>query len=160
MQSSAVSVLILGVGNTLLSDEGAGIHALNQVAPRYADQPQISCVDGGTLSFTLAPLIEDSGRFIVLDAAWLDAAPGTVRVFEGAAMDDFILNGKKRSAHEVGLADLLSIALLQGHLPPQRALVGIQPQWLDWGEVPTPPVAAGIEQMCREVDSLLARWEA
>ena len=53
--------LILGIGNTLLSDEGAGIHALNLFRSEYADIPNLTLLDGGTLSFTLASWIEAQG---------------------------------------------------------------------------------------------------
>ena len=61
--------LILGIGNTLLSDEGAGIHALNLFQLYHPDPPNLTYVDGGTLSFTLAAYIEDCDNLIVLDAA-------------------------------------------------------------------------------------------
>ena len=61
--------LILGIGNTLLSDEGAGIHALNLAQSEYSDIPNITFLDGGTLSFTLASWIEDCDNLIVFDAA-------------------------------------------------------------------------------------------
>jgi hydrogenase maturation protease len=61
--------LILGIGNTLLTDEGAGIHALNHLQAEYPDIPNLTFLDGGTLSFTLATWIEDCTNLIVFDAA-------------------------------------------------------------------------------------------
>ena len=60
--------------------------------------------------------------------------------------------------HEVGLTDLRSIAILAGHWPERRALIGIQPQKLDWGDYPTPEVAAAIPAACRQVNSLIDGW--
>ena len=71
------TTLILGVGNTLLSDEGAGIHALNQLESEYSHIPNLSFLDGGTLSFTLATRIEDCKNLIVFDAAELKQPAGT-----------------------------------------------------------------------------------
>jgi hydrogenase maturation protease len=72
-------------------------------------------------------------------------------------MDRF-LGRPRRSPHEVGLLDLLTIADLAGHLPARRALVGIQPQRVDWGEAPTAPVAAAIPRACDLVRELIAQW--
>ncbi len=98
--------LVLGIGNTLLSDEGTGIHMLDYLRDHFPDLPCVEYLDGGTLSFTLAAWIEDATNLIVVDAAELLAAPGTVQVFRGEDMDRFA--GKtKRSVHEVSLGDLL-----------------------------------------------------
>ncbi|MDH3987469.1 MAG: hydrogenase maturation protease, partial [Gammaproteobacteria bacterium] len=96
------NTLILGIGNTLLADEGTGIHMLDYLQRHYPGHPDVEYLDGGTLSFTLAPWIEEADNLIVIDAAELDAHPGTVEVFAGEDMDRFA--GKtKRSVHEVSL---------------------------------------------------------
>ena len=128
--------LILGIGNTLLTDEGAGIHALNLLQSEYPDIPNLTFLDGGTLSFTLATWIEDCSNLIVFDAAQLNQPTGTVKTFVDEAFDDF-LGASKRSAHEVGLLDLMDIARLTGHFPKHRALIGIQPEFMSWGMQPS-----------------------
>lgn len=151
------TTLVLGIGNTLLSDEGAGIHTLDYLQRHYPRVAGIRYLDGGTLSFTLAADIEAADNLIVVDAAQLNAPPGSVRSFVGADMDQFVSTGK-RSVHEVGLSDLLGMALLQACLPRQRALVGIQPGSLEWGDAPTPTIAAAIPGAAAEVWSLICDW--
>lgn len=153
-------ILILGLGNILLTDEGAGVHAVNRLAHEQADRDDLRCVDGGTLSFTLAGLVASTDALIVVDTAALHTAPGSVRVFEGTAMDEFIRTGGRASVHEVSLSDLLTISALEGLLPSRRALVGIQPQDFDWGEFPSPEVAAGLPVACAEIMKLVERWQA
>lgn len=152
--------LILGIGNVLLQDEGAGVHAIRQLAGLAAQRGDIELMDGGTLSFTLAGAIEDAERLIVIDAAQYDGAPGTTRVFVGEQMDAFIGSNRKCSVHEVSLIDLMAIALLAGQLPQQRALIGIQPQTIAWGDTPTPHVAAAIRQACDQAMQLVEEWHA
>ena len=79
-------------------------------------------------------------------------------MFENEEMDRFITSGNKKSVHEVGLVDVMSIAMLAGKLPRRRALVGIQPQSLDWGSQPTDPVANAIPEACNQVNALIKRW--
>ncbi len=152
--------LVLGLGNTLLTDEGAGVYVIRELARTQAPRDDLEFMDGGTLSFTLAGAIEDSDALIVVDTAQLDAEVGSVNVFAGDAMDHFVLTGKKSSVHEVSLVDLLAIARLEGHLPERRALVGIQPKELDWGDGPTPEVAEAIPVACNEVMRILDEWAA
>ena len=150
--------LVLGIGNTLLSDEGLGIHLLHYLQAQNPTLPGVTWLDGGTLSFTLAPDIEDHENLIVLDAAQLNEQPGTVRLLTGSDMDRFIGHGK-RSVHEVGLVDLMAIARLQDRLPNKRALLGIQPAEFGWGEALSDVVNRAIPDAASQVMGLLYRWE-
>ena len=154
------STLILGIGNNLLRDEGAGIHALYRLRDELVDRDDITFIDGGTLSFTLASHIEDADRLIVIDAAQLNAVPGHSQVFEGDDMDTFLGSQRKRSVHEVSLLDLMMIARLADHLPTQRALIGIQPAEIDWGELPSPAVSTALPQVCAQAKQIIAAWQA
>lgn len=149
--------LVLGVGNTLLTDEGAGIHALNRLQLEHSSIPNLTFLDGGTLSFTLATWIEDCTNLIVFDAAELHQPAGTVCTFVGAAMDDFLGNSK-RSAHEVGLLDLMDICRVTNNLPENRALIGIQPEIMGWGTEPTAAVQAALETAVNEAVILIKQW--
>ena len=155
MKSS--NTLILGIGNTLLSDEGAGIHALNLLQSRHPDLQNITYIDGGTLSFTLAAYIEDCDNLIVFDAAELKAPPGTVKTMAGEKMDAF-LGAARRSPHEVGLLDLFDIARLTESLPENRALIGIQPASIEWGMSLTPRVADCLPDAVEQAVGLLGQW--
>lgn len=152
--------LVLGIGNTLLSDEGVGVHAVHYLKQHHADIPQTEYVDGGTLSFTLAGLIEQAHNLIVIDATQLDSPPGTIRTFLGEEMDAFLNHHRKQSVHEVSLMDLLSIATLAEHLPTQRVLIGIQPETIDWGDTPSAQVQAAIPSACSQVVSLIKAWQS
>ena len=158
LQHSAARVLVLGLGNILLTDEGAGVHVVNRLAREQAHRDDIEFIDGGTLSFTLAGAIGDHEALIVVDTAALGGVPGTIRVFEGDAMDHFVSTGGKTSVHEVSLSDLLAVTLLEGRLPKRRALVGIQPQNFDWGDFPDAAVAAAIPAACAAVMEIVDRW--
>lgn len=151
-------MLVLGIGNSLLQDEGIGIHLLHFMQKNFPAFPDVTYLDGGTLSFTLASDIEEHDHLLVLDAVELHAKPGTLCCYENEAMDHF-LGTAKRSAHEVGLLDLMDIARLTGHLPKRRALVGIQYQTFGWGEQPTMKVKHNIPLAGRLAANVLQKWE-
>lgn len=150
--------LVLGLGNTLLTDEQVGVRVAEQVGgdPRAAELG-IRAIDGGTMGLTLLVEMEDAGAMVVIDAAALDAAPGTVRLFEGAQMDHF-LRTRGRNPHDIGLDDVLDGLRLRGAVPNNRALVGIQPAALGVGEHMTPDVAASVQEAVEQVFALVARW--
>jgi len=151
--------LVLGVGNTLLSDDGAGVHVATALRSRIDLSPRIKIIDGGTLGLSLLPEIEDAAGLIVVDAAELGLQPGAIRVFEDEAMDRH-LSGKKRTVHEVAVADLLAAATMTGHAPQERALVAIQPESTDWGLEPTAGIRSAIAGAADAVASVVERWSA
>jgi len=150
--------LVLGIGNLLLGDDGAGLHILESLSRDPRLPADADLVDGGTLSFTLLPLLEDADAWIVLDAARLDAPPGTVRVMQDAEMDRFVARPGGVSVHEVSLAELMDMARLAGRLPRRRAFVAIQPERLDWAERPEPSVQVAIPRAAEAVLELLGEW--
>jgi len=153
-----MKTLVLGIGNTLLSDEGVGVHVTRHLHGTLTSTADVEILDGGTLSFTLAVPIENADALIVVDAAQLKSPPGTLHVFEGKAMDEFLMGNRRSSVHEVSLNDLMTIAMLAGHWPEKRALVAIQPEKVDWGDVPTRNVQSVIPEACRKIRELLEEW--
>lgn len=151
-------IMLLGVGNILLTDEGVGVHAVNRLEATLGPRDDVAVIDGGTLSFTLAAPIADCDGLIVIDTAQLHAAPGTVRIFHGADMDAFLATGPKTSVHEVSLMEVLGMAHAQDALPARRALIGVQPERFGWGEAPTPAVAAAIPVACALAEATLKEW--
>lgn len=151
-----MKTLVLGIGNTLLADEGAGVHAMQFLKDRY-DLPDTEFLDGGTQSFTLAEAIAEATNLIIFDAAELDSKPGSVRVFEGTDFDDFLLSGC-RSVHEIGFADLMDITRLMDCVPENCALIGIQPECVDWGDRPGQAVRDAIPEAAAEGAALISKW--
>ncbi|WP_018077116.1 HyaD/HybD family hydrogenase maturation endopeptidase [Thiobacillus denitrificans] len=154
-----MKTLVLGIGNTLLTDEGVGVHVLQALEPELAHLPEVTLLDGGTLSFTLAGPIEETDALIVVDAANIKASPGGWVLLKGEEMDAFLMGNRKVSVHEVGLTDLRAIAMLAGHWPDKRAMLAIQPAVIDWGEQPTPAVAAAIPPACAAIRELIREWQ-
>ena len=155
--TSNKKILILGLGNTLLSDDGVGVHIVNKLQKRFADHQHIDCVEGGTLGLSLLPEMDNTGAFIAVDAAHINEKPGTVMTFENEQMDAQ-LAGRKRTSHEVALADLMDTALLMGTRPDKRALVAIQPQTTSWGDAPTSTVAGAMALAEQQILDLVERW--
>lgn len=151
--------LVLGIGNTLLGDEGIGVHVVRYLQTQSLP-PDVDLVDGGTLSFTLAGAIAGAYRLIVIDAAQLEAPPGTVRELVGAEMDHFIRTHKGLSVHEVSLLDLLAVSHLTGDLPEQRAIIAVQPRSIDWSDELSPEVNQALPLICTKVMALLQAWRS
>ena len=160
--SNAATILVLGLGNTLLSDDGFGVHVVTMLQRSTAedgniDLAHVKYIDGGTIGLNLLPDVEAAEGLILIDAAELGAAAGTLALFEGAAMDAQ-LGGRKRTPHEVAAFDLIATASMLGRCPGMRALVAVQPWSVSWGLEPTAPVAAAIPGACQMVRDIVRRW--
>ena len=156
-RAATSTALVLGFGNVLLSDDGAGVKLIGRLRGELgADVANL--VDAGTLSFSLLHYIEATDSMLVVDAADLNGAPGSIGLFEGAAMDAFLTGTRRRTVHEVGLIDLLDMARLQGALPRRRALLCIQPCRIDWSERLSEAVADALPEAARQAQALLRRW--
>ena len=140
-------LVVVGIGNILMRDDGVGVRAAELILAAAADDaaalpPQTRVIDGGTLGLDLLPVIEDARAVVLIDAVDLRRSPGDVAVLRG---DDLhvALSGHV-SPHQVGVGDLLAAARLTGRLPAQVALVGIQPREIEVGLELTEPVAAAL----------------
>lgn len=134
----SANVLILGIGNLLLCDEGIGVHAVRCLAQRILP-PGVEVLDGGTSGADLVDHLEGRTKVIVIDAASGDGPPGTIYRCEAR---DLIEQEGALSLHEFGLADSLHMAERLGCAPQRVVVLGVQPATMEPGLELSPEVAA------------------
>lgn len=156
MANNTNKIAVVGIGNSLLTDDGAGIHTLERFAEDNTDE-SVCCLDGGTVGLALLDRLASLDGLIALDAMKLGKSPGAVTVLLGDDMDLHLRN-QKGSVHEVGLSDLMDALRLQGQLPDNRALIGIEPADMDWGTEPTSVVAAAVPEAAALAEDLVRNW--
>jgi hydrogenase maturation protease len=149
--------LILGFGNVLLGDDGAGVQLVERLRAELPNSAY-EFVDGGTMSFSLLSHVESTHSMLVIDAAELGQPAGSLQLFENDTMDRFLKGSRRRTVHEVGLVDLLDMARLRDCLPRRRALLCIQPAVIDWSETLSPAVQAAMTEASSQARALLSRW--
>lgn len=124
-------ILILGLGNLLLRDDGAGLELLSRLR-RHADEwgEAVEYLDGGTSGLSLLGDISGRQAVVVLDAVRMGARPGTVHLLRTS---DLLLFGAARAstAHESNATELFRISELLGERPEELAAIGIEPEVLE-----------------------------
>jgi hydrogenase maturation protease len=154
--------VILGIGNSLMSDDGVGGHLIRRLGERHnpalLSANGIELIDGGTLGYLLIDRVAETDLLIVLDAAKLGALPGTYRTVEGAGVYEFLADRQNRSVHEVGLIDLIQMLDLSGEAPRELVVIAIQPESVDWGEDLSLSVQQAMPQVVLEVERLINAW--
>jgi len=158
MSNQAKSIAVVGIGNSLLTDDGAGIHTLERFREGNTDD-DVCCLDGGTVGLALLDRLAELNGLVALDAMILGKEPGAVTVLMGEDMDAHLRN-QRGSVHEVGLSDLMDALRLRGELPEHRALIGIEPADMNWGTEPTEVVAAAVPEAAAHARELVQQWRA
>lgn len=130
-------LLVLGVGNILMMDEGAGVHAIHEFWKEKDkfDENLVDFIDGGTFTQDIFYLFEGYEQLLVLDIVRAGHEPGTIYSLDE---EDLVRNEKQMlSLHDVDLLDSLGMAQMRGHRPKLK-VVGIEPDKIDWGTEMTP----------------------
>ncbi len=123
-------IVVIGIGNLLLMDEGIGVHTINELEEH--DLPKsIEIYDGGTGGFKLIDLMHGATRVIFIDAVETGKPPGTVTIFSAEEVHS-IYNKKKYSLHDTDLMEVIKMTELLNN-PPEIEIVGIQPETIDYG---------------------------
>lgn len=151
-----MAILVLGLGNTIMTDDGFGVRAVEALSSRCHFQGEVRLLDGGTLGLDLLPHLEGIERLLIIDALEMQAAPGTVFRLEGEEVPRALAS--KLSVHQMGVQDLLAVSELMGHLPRELVVWGVQPESIEMGTELTPTVAAALEPVVTGVVEELRGW--
>jgi len=153
-----MNILVLGLGNALMSDDSIGVRAVERLQQDYRFPDGVKVVDGGTLGLDLLPFIEDADQLLIIDALEMKAAPGSIFRLEGEAVPRAFAS--KLSVHQMGLQDLLAVADLQGYSPRELVFWGVQPASIEMTMELSPPVAAALDELVQSVVDELEKWGA
>ena len=140
-------LLVMGVGNLLLTDEGAGVRAVQELEKE--DWPAgVDFLDGGTFTQDIFFVFKDYDGLVVLDCVKGGREPGTIY-------------GGNLSVHDIDLLDSLKMAEMLGKRPKMR-VVGIEPKTLTWNMELTPELEARmpafLEAARQEIRRFLDAW--
>ena len=151
-----MSILVLGLGNTIMTDDGFGVEVVTTLSSRYHFQGPVQLLDGGTLGLDLLPHLEEVESLLIIDALDMRDEPGRIFRIEGDEVPRAFAS--KLSVHQMGLQDLLAVAELQGHVPRNLVVWGVQPECIEMGTEMTATVAAAVEPVATSVLEELQAW--
>jgi len=148
--------VVIGVGNTILSDDGVGVHAarLLQGDPRVP--AGVTILDGGTIGLELLPYSSDASRVLFLDAVNSGGAPGTLTRMTAR---DLLDASTGWSVHQLGVADLIAALALVSTQPQDIVVLGVQPANTGWGTSLSPDVEAALIGLVDAAVTQLQLWK-
>lgn len=155
-------ILILGIGNILLADEGVGVRVIERLEERYRFSDDVTLVDGGVLGLNLLGTLADADHVVVVDAVKGHDHPGTLyRLEENEIPKHFTA---KASLHQVAFPEILAACRALGKVP-DIVVVGVEPEDIETPSLDlTPTIQARLDEITAmvlaELDRLgAAYWE-
>ena len=155
-------IVILGIGNILLADEGVGVRVIERLEERYGFSDDVTLVDGGVLGLNLLGTLVDADHVVVVDAVRGHGHPGSLyRLEENEIPEHFTA---KNSLHEVGFPEILAACRALGKAP-DIVVVGVEPEDIETPSLDlTPAIQARMDEISamvlEELDRLgAAYWE-
>ena len=145
MSNIQKNILIIGMGNVLMQDEGVGVRAVEELEARYIIPQGVTVVDGGTTGMELYEPMRDCDQLIVADAINTGSPYGTLERIYNDEIPAFFQT--KLSNHQLGLSDLLALLRLKGEFPEHVAIVGMVPHSLEQQLGLTAEAEAGLDGM-------------
>lgn len=145
-------IVVIGLGNLLMSDEGIGIHVLRALAARPGDLPGVDLVDAGASGMSALHAMAHRRKAILVDCAFMGEEPGAVRRFTPSE----VASRKELagfSLHEGDLLDAIDLSRRLGECPEQIVIFGIQPEHVGPGEKLSPALRRRLDEYARMVRS-------
>lgn len=125
-------VVVLGLGNPLMGDEGTGVYLVEQLGRFAAEQPSVDFIDAGTGGLSVLHYVEGRRKAVIIDCAFMDEEPGVIRRFTPEEVRSRKVLAHQ-SLHEADLMRILEMARQLGQVPEQVILFGIQPERVEFG---------------------------
>lgn len=147
-----MKILVMGIGNTLLRDEGVGVYAVRELEAMSWPEG-VEFVDGGIFSQDLFHIYQDYEMLVVLDCVKAGGEPGTLHRLEEA--DLARASRKAVGVHDFGMLDSLLFAEVLGGRRPRLLVLGVEPGAIEYGEGLTPPVAEALPALARAAEAEL-----
>ena len=151
-------ILVLGIGNTILKDEGIGVRVAEKMM-EMSLPPEVEVMDGGIKGLDLIYYIEGRKKVIVVDAVKAGAPPGTL--FRFTDNDIAAKKGIMRSAHGIDFSDVIAVAGFTGTKPDEVIFLGVEPYDLSVSMELSPKIEEMIpiliNLVMKEIDAYLSR---
>lgn len=155
--SSRPLVTVLGIGNTIFRDEGAGVLVLPLLEEALAELGgRVEIIEGATDGLRLLGPIEDTDRLVIVDAMNGGGRPGQIYRVERDDIPAYY--GLKMSVHQLGFHEVLMAAKIRERLPERMAMFGVQPQSLEFGVGLSASVEAVLPELAGQVAALVREW--
>ncbi|MBA4601827.1 HyaD/HybD family hydrogenase maturation endopeptidase [Thermoactinomyces mirandus] len=150
------NIKIIGIGNTLYSDEGVGVHLLPYLEEALSGYDNVEIIEGATDGMKLLEPVEEADYLIIIDAINAGKPGGELITIRNREIPKYY--GVKMSIHQVGFQEVLFAADLQERLPEEMVMFGIQPASLELGVELSAIVKEKLPELAENVVEQIKQW--
>lgn len=148
--------VVIGLGNTIMGDDGLGVAALIRLKEQWDVSPEVELVDGGTAGMCLLPIVEGTRRVLLIDAIDMACPAGTKIRLERDRLPRYLAT--KISPHQIDLRDVLALAELRGTLPEEAIALGLQPAVIEMSTELSGAVSGRLDGLVGDIVRQLTSW--
>lgn len=149
-------IIVLGIGNILLTDEGFGVRVVEELIRRYCFPENVEIIDGGTMGYDLLRFLSGATKLIIIDAIKANSKPGTVYCFKDDEVKKYYR--QKVSMHQLGIQEVLTMLEIIEKPIAETFVFGIEPASLDMSAELSPIAAALVTEVLDKVAFQLNDW--
>ena len=149
-------IKIIGIGNTLMTDDGVGVFTVQELARRFEFPENVELIDGGTKGIELLPYLEGSSKLLFIDAVNFGEYPGYIGEIDKDRVAEYFQT--KLSVHQIALPDMLGAGMFLGSLPEDIYLIGIQPKSIELGYGLSPVISEKLDSFIERIIEKLNSW--
>ena len=154
MNRSRKDIIVLGLGNPLMADEGIGGFLIDRLIEKKDDYPDVEFIDAGTGGMAMLHLIAERKKVIIIDCAYMNKAAGTMIRFS----PDDVESVKKLmhySLHEIDILKVIELARRLNQCPDDIVILGVEPEKIELKDSLNPALMKNIDGYLETVRSLL-----
>jgi hydrogenase maturation protease len=150
-------IIVLGIGNILLRDEGFGVRVVEELTRRYRFPENVQVLDGGTLGMELLRYLMGADKLVLVDAVAGELPPGSLYEFKNEAVKAYFK--EKVSMHELGIQDVLAALDILEKPIKEVMIIGGQPLSMEIGLELTAVLLPVVNQAVNRVVQVLTSWQ-
>ena len=132
-QSTRKDVVVIGLGNELMSDEGIGVHIIRRFSSKQEEFPDVEFIEAGSAGLNLLHLIATRKKAIIIDCAKMGEKPGTIKRFTADQAQSVKQSGGY-SLHEADILQVINLSKQLGECPAEVVFFGIEPETIKGGQ--------------------------
>lgn len=148
--------VVIGVGSPLMGDDGLGVAAVEMLRERWAADPSLLFLDGGTWGMRALPYIESARRLLLLDVIRDGCEPGELVRLEKEEIPRHL--HQKLSPHQIDLGEVLALAELRDTFPQHAVALGIEPHSVELHHGLSAAVRETLPELIAAARAQLAEW--
>jgi len=150
--------VVVGAGNIAMCDEGAGVWVIRRLMERGGSYPGVEFVEAGTGGINILHLIANRQKCVIIDCAYMDMPPGTIRRFSPAeAKSRKLVSGF--SLHEADILSIIDMSRKLNECPDEVVIFGIEPSEIKAGDKLSNVVAAKLDGYVDEICRYISVWQ-